>query len=45
VSFLYEHCTLKIYDKNILANCNVFDCGNEDLNEFFAKDVLKYNEE
>lgn len=45
MSFLYKHCTLKIYDENILANCKPFDCGNDDLNEFFAKDVLHYNSE
>lgn len=34
-----------MYNKTILANCRPFDCGNADLNEFFAKDVLNYTSE
>jgi len=45
VSFLYEKCTLKVYNKAILENCGPFDCGNDDLNEFFARDVLNYTSE
>lgn len=42
MGFLDEKCTLKIYDKEILDDCLPFDCGNDDLNEFFSKDVLNY---
>ena len=45
MGFLYEKCTLKIYDEVILEYCKSFDCGNDDLNEFFAKDVLNYTSE
>ncbi|MBE8722015.1 hypothetical protein [Sphingobacterium pedocola] len=42
MGFLYDKCTLRAYDENILRDCKPFDCGNADLNEFFAKDVLNY---
>lgn len=42
MSFLLEKCTLKVYNKRILDTCEKFDCGNDDLNEFFSDDVLKY---
>lgn len=42
MGFLDENCTLRVYDESILRKCNPFDCGNADLNEFFAKDVLNY---
>ena len=45
MGFLDENCTLRVYDENILGKCNPFDCGNTDLNEFFAKDVLNYTSE
>lgn len=45
MGFLDEDCTLQVYDEIILEKCKPFDCGNEDLNEFFAKDVLNYTSE
>ena len=45
MGFLYDKCTLKVYNKAILESCKPFDCGNNDLNEFFAKDVLNYTSE
>jgi len=45
LGFLDEKCTLRVYDQDILKTCNPFDCGNADLNEFFAKDVLNYTSE
>lgn len=45
MGFLLENCTLKIYDKNILQNCQPFDCDHPDLNDFFANDVLNYSME
>ena len=29
----------------MLRHCQPFDCGNDDLNDFFANDVLNYNSE
>jgi len=43
LGFLLDNCTLKIYDKNILQNCQPFDCDHPDLNDFFANDVLNYS--
>lgn len=42
MGFLLDKCTFRTYDKSILDNCEVFDCGNADLNEFFSKDSLNY---
>jgi len=45
MGFLYEKCTLKVYDQTVLKTCKPFDCGNDDLNDFFANDVLNYTSE
>lgn len=45
MSFLSDQCTLKVYDEQILKSCQLFDCGNSDLNEFFAKDLLDYSDQ
>ena len=42
---MYERCTLKTYDTTIIENCDPFDCGNNDLNDFFANDALNYTSE
>jgi hypothetical protein len=42
VGFLFEKCTLRVYDEEILVNCEPFDCNNDDLNSFFSEDVLNY---
>ena len=45
MAFLEDKCTLKAYNENVLNHCQPFDCGNDDLNDFFANDVLNYNSE
>lgn len=45
MGFLYEKCTLRVYDQTILENCKKFDCGHDDLNDFFVNDVLNYTSE
>lgn len=45
MGFLFEKCTLKPYDAETLRYCQPFDCGNTDLNDFFAADVLHYTAE
>ena len=45
MAFLEDKCTLKAYNENVLRHCQPFDCGNDDLNDFFANDVLNYNSE
>ncbi len=42
MGFLLDHCTLKVYNHDLLANCLPFDCGNDDLNDFFQNDALMY---
>jgi hypothetical protein len=45
LSFLFDKCTLKVYDKELLDFCQPFDCDNEDLNDFFRNDALNYQSE
>ena len=35
-------CTLEVINKEILDECESFSCGDEDMDEFFSKDVLTY---
>lgn len=35
-------CTLFKFNEQILRNCKPFDCGVEDLNDFFANDAIAY---
>ena len=45
MGFLLDQCTFRPYDQTVLDECQQFDCGNDDLNEFFSQDVVKYNAE
>lgn len=45
MGFLLENCTLEIYNQKVIDNCQSFDCDNQDLNEFFAKDAINYSSE
>ncbi len=38
-------CTLFKYNEQILLNCKPFNCGVEDLNDFFANDALAYEKD
>lgn len=33
------------YSKEIVEYCDPFSCGDEDLDEFFSRDVFLYDEE
>lgn len=35
-------CTLFKFNERFLHNCKPFDCGDDDLNDFFANDVIAY---
>lgn len=43
-SELFGICDLVIADANRLAMCEPFVCANQDLNDFFANDSVKYSE-
>lgn len=45
MGFLDEYCTFRSFSKNILSKCDIFNCGKDDLNEFFAKDCDNYSNE
>jgi GNAT superfamily N-acetyltransferase len=42
---ILDGCTLSSYNKSTAAFCNAFDCGHDDLNEFFAKDAINYSDQ
>lgn len=39
---LWEDCTLYKLNELILNNCVPFDCGVDDLNDFFSNDAITY---
>jgi hypothetical protein len=45
LGFLFDKCTLQVYNDTLEAFCEPFDCGNEDLNDFFQNDALNYQTE
>jgi hypothetical protein len=45
LSFLLDQCTLRVYDAERVVEAQPFDCGNEDLNDFFANDLLNYSDQ
>lgn len=45
MGFLLGQCTLQVYNAQLLAYCETFDCDNTDLNDFFRDDALNYQSE
>lgn len=42
MAFLEENCILSMITDGILKECHPFICGDDDMDEFFAKDALAY---
>lgn len=42
---LFEQCSLISWDEEIQAKLDPLDCGEHDLNEFFAKDAIPYDQQ
>ena len=42
MGFLFDKCTLQVYNEELEVYCEPFDCDNEDLNDFFQNDALNY---
>ncbi|MDE6113278.1 MAG: N-acetyltransferase [Bacteroidales bacterium] len=42
---LDSDCTLLKLDEQILQHCDRFDCGVDDLNDFFSNDALAYEKD
>lgn len=40
---LEEDCVLVKLNQDLLANCQKFECGNPDLDEFFNEDAIHYD--
>lgn len=45
MGYLLENCTLQVFNQELLNSSEKFDCGNEDLNDFFLKVAIKYSTE
>ena len=42
---LYDNCVMIQLSDDVFANCETFNCGNEDLDDFFLNDAKKYADE
>lgn len=45
MGFLLEKCKLRKLDDEILKSCHPFTCGDEDLDDFFLHDAMRYKAE
>jgi GNAT superfamily N-acetyltransferase len=45
MNFLAETCSLSLLNDDIVAQCNPFCCGDEDLDDFFNHSTGKYKSE
>lgn len=45
MGFLLNKCTLRLYNEDVLKECDPFDCEDPDLNDFFKNDVIPYSSE
>ena len=45
MGFLLDKCKLKKMDDQILSTCHPFTCGDEDLDDFFLHDAMRYKAE
>ncbi|MDR3367050.1 MAG: GNAT family N-acetyltransferase, partial [Prevotellaceae bacterium] len=43
MGFLQENCTIYTFEREILEQCQSFDCGDTDLNDFFLNDAENFN--
>lgn len=42
---LYDNCVMIQLSDEVISNCETFNCGNADLDDFFLNDAKKYAEE
>lgn len=45
MGFLLDTCTFSVLSKAILSKTKAFDCGHQDLNDFFVNDALNYSKQ
>lgn len=43
MGFLEDNCTFSILSQDLIESCNAFDCGHDDLNDFFTNDSQNYS--
>jgi GNAT superfamily N-acetyltransferase len=43
LGFLSEKCTFTTFSQDVIESSNDFDCGHEDLNDFFRNDCIDYS--
>lgn len=42
---LYDECSLLLWDEDIKNNISPIECGESDLNDFFANDAILYSQQ
>ena len=42
MGFLVEHCSFCELTEDVINTCRVFSCGNDDLDDFFHIDAIRY---
>lgn len=45
MGFLLEKCTFTPYDQGTICECDSFDCGHDDLNDFFTNDSVNWSKQ
>ena len=43
MSYLLDKCKFVSFDKSLIEKSSFFDCGHDDLNEFFKNDAILYS--
>ena len=43
MGFLEDNCTFSILSQDLIESCKAFDCGHDDLNDFFTNDSQSYS--
>jgi len=44
MAFLKDNCILNVLTSDILSECYPFNCGDDDMDEFFRQDALDYTQ-
>ncbi len=45
MGFLLDKCTFTPYNESAICDCDSFNCGHEDLNDFFKNDSINWSRE
>lgn len=45
MGFLFDKCTFSLLDDEVIADCNSFSCGHDDLDDFFQHNAPLYSKQ